>query len=188
MSVRKNAKFLSATEREAFVKACVLMKADIVNPGAPAAQQYSRWDENTAIHQMIQSAFAPGAPSVNFGHGGSGAYAFFSWHRFFLHVVEQQLQTYVPGVLIPYWDWTDPTSIMTDTFLGPNGASGTGPRAAGRPAGRGRPGDPTGLRCRLPVGAVHPDPWCLDRGRRVTGIRPSVAGRASAGPSGRGPG
>jgi hypothetical protein len=41
MPVRKNAKFLSATERESFVKACVLMKSDIVNPGAPAVQQYS---------------------------------------------------------------------------------------------------------------------------------------------------
>ena len=23
--------------------------------------------------------------------------------------------------MLPYWDWTDPASIMTDTFLGPNG-------------------------------------------------------------------
>ena len=101
MSVRKNAKFLSPEEREAFVKACVLMKADIVNPGAPTAERYSRWDENVAIHMMIQSAFAPGAPSVNFGHGGSGAYAFFSWHRYFLYQFEQVLQGYVPGVMLP---------------------------------------------------------------------------------------
>ena len=60
MPVRKNAKFLSATERENFVKACVLMKADIVNPGAPAVQQYSVWDQNVAIHNEIQNAFAPG--------------------------------------------------------------------------------------------------------------------------------
>jgi hypothetical protein len=63
MPVRKNAKFLSATERENFVKACVLMKADIVNPGAPAVQQYSVWDQNVAIHNEIQNAFAPGAPA-----------------------------------------------------------------------------------------------------------------------------
>ena len=25
--------------------------------------------------------------------------------------------------MMPYWDWTDPTSIMTDTFLGPNGSA-----------------------------------------------------------------
>ncbi|MGH8836739.1 MAG: hypothetical protein ACRDWG_17340, partial [Actinomycetes bacterium] len=50
MGVRKNAKFLTATERENFVRACVLMKADIVNPAASPADQYSRWDEYVAIH------------------------------------------------------------------------------------------------------------------------------------------
>src|SRR5689334_12589270 len=84
MGIRKNAKFLTAAERERFVRACVLLKAHIVNPGAPVAQQYSRWDEYVGIHSMIQNAFAPGASNVNFGHGGSGAYAFLSWHRYFL--------------------------------------------------------------------------------------------------------
>jgi hypothetical protein len=32
MGIRKNAKFLTAAEREDFVKACVLLKAEIVNP------------------------------------------------------------------------------------------------------------------------------------------------------------
>jgi hypothetical protein len=123
MAVRKNAKFLTAAEREDFVKACVLMKAEIVNPGAPAAQQYSRWDEYVAIHWMIQLGIAPGPISVNFGHGGSGAYSFLSWHRYFLYQFEQQLRSYVPGANLPYWDWTDPNPIMTDTFLGPNGTT-----------------------------------------------------------------
>ena len=145
MPVRKNAKFLSAAERENFVKACVLMKADIVNPGAPAVQQYSVWDQNVAIHNEIQNAFAPGAPTVNFGHGGSGAYAFFSWHRFFLSEVEKQLQSYVPGVMMPYWDWTDPASIMTDTFLGPNGSGGSSTVSSGyfAPTAPGTGGNPT---------------------------------------------
>jgi hypothetical protein len=121
MAIRKNAKFLNATERENFVRACVLLKADIVNPAAPAAQQYSKWDQYVAIHQEIQNAFAPGSPSVNFGHGGSGAYSFLSWHRYFLYRFELDLQSKVAGVMLPYWDWTDPASIMTDTFLGPNG-------------------------------------------------------------------
>src|SRR5215210_4156049 len=121
MPIRKNAKFLSPAEQESFVRACVLMKADIVNPAAPAAQQYSRWDEYVAIHWMIQDAFAPGDSFVNFGHGGSGSYSFLSWHRYFLWQFEQQLQSYVAGVMLPYWDWTDPAPIMTPTFLGPNG-------------------------------------------------------------------
>ena len=121
MGIRKNAKFLTAAEREDFVRACVLMKADIINPASPAAQQYSRWDQYVAIHWMIQQAVAPGGVATNFGHGGSGAYSFLSWHRYFLYQFEQQLQSYVAGVMLPYWDWTDPAPIMTDTFLGPNG-------------------------------------------------------------------
>ena len=125
MAIRKNAKFLSPTEQEDFVKACVLMKADIVNPAAPPNQQYSKWDENVGIHWMIQQGIAPGPTAVNFGHGGSGAYSFLSWHRYFLFQVEKQLQSYVPGVMIPYWDWTDPAPIMADSFLGPNGTVGS---------------------------------------------------------------
>jgi hypothetical protein len=67
MGIRKGAKFLNAAEREAFVKACVLLKADIVNPGAPVADQYSRWDELTALHRMIQNAFSPLGTSINPG-------------------------------------------------------------------------------------------------------------------------
>jgi Common central domain of tyrosinase len=121
MGIRKNAKFLTAAEREAFVKACVLLKADIVNPGAPVADQYSRWDELTALHRMIQNAFSPLGTSINFGHGGLNCFSFLSWHRFLLLHVERLLQAKVPGVTIPYWDWTDPAPLMTDTFLGPNG-------------------------------------------------------------------
>ncbi|MED5620956.1 tyrosinase family protein [Ideonella sp. BN130291] len=121
MGIRKNAKFLTAAEREAFVRACVLLKAHIVNPAAPADQRYSKWDEYVAVHRMIQNAFAPGTPNVNFGHGGSGAYSFLSWHRYFLYRLELDLQSKVAGVMLPYWDWSDPATLMTDTFMGPNG-------------------------------------------------------------------
>jgi Common central domain of tyrosinase len=157
MGIRKNAKFLTVVEKENFVRACVLLKADIVNPGAPAAQQYSKWDQYVAIHWMIQQGFAPGSPSVNFGHGGTGAYSFFSWHRYFLYRFELDLQSKVAGVMLPYWDWSDPSPIMTETFLGPNGtvgnevrlgyfaadAPGTGPIPRLRPFG-GRPDSPVG--------------------------------------------
>jgi Common central domain of tyrosinase len=124
MSVRKNAKFLNTIEREALVRAFVTMKADIVNPAAAPADQYSRWDQYVAIHRMIQNANMPGSTNVNFGHGGTGAYGFLPWHRYFLHLLEQQLQIYVPGVTIPYWDWTDPTgAVLVTDFLGPNGDS-----------------------------------------------------------------
>ena len=144
MGIRKNAKFLSAAEREDFVKACVLMKADIVNPGAPENQRYSRWDEYVGIHWIIQRAFAPGSSSVNFGHGGPGSYSFLSWHRYFLYQFEKQLQSYVAGVMLPYWDWSDPAPIMTDTFLGPNGTTNNEVRSGYfAPNAPGTPGNPT---------------------------------------------
>lgn len=121
MGVRRNAKFLSAAEKENYVKACVLMKADIVNPGDPPASQYSYWDQYVAIHAKIQNAFAPGVPNINFGHGGVGAYGFLSWHRYFLYQFELKLQTYVPGITIPYWDWSDPATLTVASFMGPNG-------------------------------------------------------------------
>ena len=44
MGIRKNAKFLSPTEKENFVRACVLLKADIVNSSSrrSAVQQMGR--------------------------------------------------------------------------------------------------------------------------------------------------
>ena len=128
MATRKNAKYLSAAERENFVRACILMKADIVNPAAALADQYSRWDQFVALHWMIQNTNAPFANNVNFGHGGTGAYGFLAWHRYFLLIMEQQLQTYVAGVTIPYWDWTDPVggNVFVADFLGPNGDPGSG--------------------------------------------------------------
>lgn len=183
MGIRKNAKYLSATEQENFVRACVLMKADIVNPAAPVAQRYSRWDEYVAVHRMIQNAFAPGNPVVNFGHGGSGAFSFFSWHRYFLLRFEQELQSHVPGVMLPYWDWTDPTPLLTDTFLGPNGDLGTqvvssGYFAADAP---GTPGNPTPAPAWWPAGltgwrlhSAFPLSWEGPLRRNIGGALPSV--------------
>lgn len=122
MGVRKNAKYLSATEKENLVRAFVMMKTDPV-PGRP----YNWFDAFALIHHYIQGVTAPAVPggspaaaNVNFGHNNA---AFGPWHRYFLLRFEQQLQSYVPGVMLPYWDWTDPIGdVMTDTFMGPNGS------------------------------------------------------------------
>ena len=166
MGVRKNARFLSPTEREDFVQACVKMKDAIINPAAPANQRYSEWDQHVAIHRMIQQAFAPGCwGCVNFGHGGGGAYSFLSWHRYFLYRFELRLQSYVPGVMLPYWDWTDPSSIMTDTFLGSDGDV-----AAGL------------LRVRQARAPASMPPPCRRGGRRLS---PGGVCRACSAPRGR---
>lgn len=121
MGVRKNAKYLTATERENLVRAFVMMKADPV-PGRP----YNWYEAFVLIHRYILNVTAPAVPggspangSVNFGHGDA---AFCPWHRYFLLRFEQQLQSYVAGVMLPYWDWTDPAGdIMVADFMGPNG-------------------------------------------------------------------
>lgn len=168
MGTRKNAKFLTNIEKENFVRACVLLKNDIVNPGAPLNMQYSVWDEFAAVHWMIQEAVTPGSSTVNFGHGGAGAYSFLSWHRYFLYHMEQQLQSKVPGVTVPYWDWTDPSFIMTDTFIGPNGTTGgvvqRGYFALNRP-------DPTGIN-NIPLPAWWP---ATLNGWRLSNIFPTNA-------------
>jgi hypothetical protein len=112
---------------------------------------------------MIQSVNAPGAMNVNFGHGGLGAYSFLSWHRYFLYRFEQQLQSYVPGVMLPYWDWTDPTPLMTDTFLGPDGSAGTDIVSSGyfAPNAPGTPGNPTSPPAWWPAGLSG---WNLPNG------------------------
>jgi Common central domain of tyrosinase len=126
MSVRKNAKYLTATEKENLVRAFVMMKADPV-PGRP----YNWFDGFALIHRYIQNVAAPDIPgpstasaSVNFGHTNA---AFGPWHRYFLLRFEQKLQSYVPGVMLPYWDWSDPASdIMVASFMGPNGSMANG--------------------------------------------------------------
>ena len=123
MATRKNANALTAAEKEDLVRAFVMMKADPV-PGRP----YNWFDAFALIHRYIQNVNAPAVPGgspaktgVNFGHHGA---AFAPWHRYFLYRFERQLQVYVPGIMLPYWDWTDPApNIMVPTFMGPNGVA-----------------------------------------------------------------
>jgi len=61
----KNAKYRSDIEKENFFKACVLVKADIVNPSAPLDGRYSLWVEFVAVHRMTQNANAPGLQLSN---------------------------------------------------------------------------------------------------------------------------
>jgi hypothetical protein len=55
-------------------------------------------------------------PFLNAGHQGP---AFLSWHRELLLRFEVALQAEVPGVMLPYWDWSP--AVFTETLIGPNG-------------------------------------------------------------------
>ena len=128
MGVRKNAAYLTAAERDDFLEAVLTIKNTIANPGDPANQQISIFDQFVAIHLYCQSMNVPGfgSPS-NMGHQNS---AFGPWHRYFILRLEQALQAVNPNVNLPYWDWTDHTStqniIFQDNFMGPNGGPGGG--------------------------------------------------------------
>ncbi|HWB74507.1 MAG TPA: tyrosinase family protein [Nannocystaceae bacterium] len=120
MAVRKNFLFLSSTERAAFLEALLKLKANIVNPGDPAADQYSVYDQFVFLHLAVFEVINPNTGTTyNAGHQGA---AFLSWHRELLLRFEAALQAEVPGVMLPYWDWS--AAIFTDAFLGPNGGAG----------------------------------------------------------------
>src|SRR3712207_8148040 len=58
---------------------------------------------HAAVMAVIPAGAAPGE-TVNYGHWNIG---FCAWHRQYLRAFEKELQSQVPGVTIPYWDWTD---------------------------------------------------------------------------------
>src|SRR6185503_10117226 len=122
MGIRKSATRLSTTERDNFLRAVLTLKNTIANPGAPAAQRISIFDQFVAIHlYTININFGPDT-GLNMGHGGS---AFCPWHRYYLYQFEQALQAVDPTVTLPYWDWTDhfgtENILFQDNFIGPDG-------------------------------------------------------------------
>ena len=111
---RKDAKDLSAAEKQAFVGAVLALK----HTDAPGRSDgMSIYDAFVSLHAH---AFDK---SRDPAHGGA---AFLPWHRALLHAFEQQLQL-VSGdetIAIPYWDWTNPAStiaVFSDDLMGGTG-------------------------------------------------------------------
>ena len=123
MGIRENFLYLTSDERDRFFEALLKMKANIVNPLAPAADQYSVYDRLASLHWAVFNvSLNQNGPFINAGHQGP---AFLSWHRELLLRFEVALQAEVPGVMLPYWDWSP--AVFTDTLMGPNG----GPNGVG---------------------------------------------------------
>ena len=80
MSVRKSYRNLTGVERERFVNALHHVK-------------------NTGVVDQFAELHAS-----HFGHGIHRSSHFLPWHREFLLLFEQELQTYHPDVTLPYWD------------------------------------------------------------------------------------
>ena len=112
--VRKDAKDLTASERQAFVAAVLKLKQ---TPAPGRTDGTSIYDAFVEIHaRTFEQSRDP-------AHSGA---AFLPWHRAFLHAFEQQLQQ-VAGddtIALPYWDWTNPASTVA--VFSPDLMGGTG--------------------------------------------------------------
>ncbi len=99
-NIRKNFRYLSSTEKQNYIEAVKAVKASISH-----ATNRSIYDEYVLWHSLATGREDPTDPRHlrNAAHRGP---VFLPWHRYYLYRFEQQLQKKVPGVTIPYWDWT----------------------------------------------------------------------------------
>lgn len=118
--VRKDAARLSAAERRDFVGAVLALK----RARSPFDRRLSYYDQFVKWHVLLAFCDAgdPSAGNRQWGHGGP---MFLPWHRQFLLMFEDALRR-VSGknVTVPYWDWTDHSSVrrvFANNFMGGDG-------------------------------------------------------------------
>jgi tyrosinase len=158
MSVRKDVRNLTSTEKQNYIKAVKALKADISpRTGRSIYDEFILWHSNATVTMDSSDPNPIRAPEAlrNAAHQGP---VFLPWHRYFLSQFERQLQRKVPGVFIPYWDWTKDSAnpgaspIWADDFLGGNGDPNdnyvvkTGPFAMGQWTIVDNAGNPASLR------------------------------------------
>lgn len=98
MDCRKRVRDLTEDERRDFVTAVRKLKD---------SGEYDRFVKThfeTAYEQQSGSWRSKGQGPRNDAHGGP---AFLPWHRKYIREFEKKLQEQVPGVTLPYWDWTE---------------------------------------------------------------------------------
>jgi tyrosinase len=155
VNLRKNQNTLSASEKQAFVAAVLVVKQkpSRLHPGDP---EFGRYDDFVEVHlnAMMPPMMTP--PQPGWAHQSC---VFTPWHRALLVEFEKELQAVDPTVTIPYWDWTHDNSPAsapwTTDFLGGNGGVPDGEVTDGAFAGatgkwpirvKDAPGDPGFLR------------------------------------------
>jgi tyrosinase len=120
-NIRKNFRNLTSTEKQNYIEAIKAVKASISH-----ITRRSIYDEYVLWHSNATAKMDSNDPNSfrNAAHAGP---VFLPWHRYYLYRFEQQLQRRVPGITIPYWDWTqdvnDPfnSPIWAVDFMGGNG-------------------------------------------------------------------
>lgn len=120
MRIRKNARWLTTEEREAFLKAVLTLKATKCKKNG---QEMSLYDFYPLEHRVIvnRNRAKYGTRMRDGGHGGPG---FLPWHREWLRRFERDLREVVDdSITLPYWDATDiwgtKNVIFQDKFMGP---------------------------------------------------------------------
>ncbi|KAM7206587.1 tyrosinase-like protein [Naviculisporaceae sp. PSN 640] len=119
VKVRQEWRTLSVVQRKNFIAAtnCLTTKASALASGvAPGA--HSLFDDFTYVHMQ----------STNFIHMTGN---FLTWHRYFIHIYEKELQKCGYNGNLPYWEWgydvnsprDSPVFDGSDTSLGSDGAA-----------------------------------------------------------------
>ncbi|HYZ93690.1 MAG TPA: tyrosinase family protein [Actinomycetota bacterium] len=118
--IRKDVTSLSTAERGDFVRAVLALKRapSPFDEGLSYYDQFVKWH----VQLSICEAGDPSAGRRQWGHGGP---VFLPWHRQFLLMFEDALRD-VSGknLTVPYWDWTDHSSVrrvFADDFMGGDG-------------------------------------------------------------------
>ncbi len=129
LRIRPNGATLSPEQKQAYVEAVLALKAK----PSPWVDSISTYDTFVLWHR---DAFGC---SINASHMGP---AFFPWHRTFLHLFEQQLQSVDPTVSLPYWDWAvdnaSDSYVWQDDFMGGDGSDADGEAVIDGPFQKGR--------------------------------------------------
>lgn len=117
LDIRKSATHLTDAERDRFLEALIRLR---YRPANIPTIQASVYDQYVALHQAVMVVtFAGQADTINMGHWNIG---FLAWHREYLRRFELTLQSEMPGVTVPYWDWADHEAarsrLFADSFLG----------------------------------------------------------------------
>ncbi|MYA96793.1 MAG: tyrosinase family protein [Nitrospinae bacterium] len=127
MNVRKNARWLTDTERANLLKAMIGLKGRNIQQGAHRMNVY---DFYPLEHRIVRRRRSARNPNQGLGDGGHGGPAFLPWHREWLLRFERDLQSIDSTVTLPYWDLLDPVGtrdvLFQDDFMGPNGTGRNG--------------------------------------------------------------
>ena len=132
MKVRKNARWLTDTERANLLKAMIGLKGRYVQQGAHTMNVY---DFYPLEHRIVRRRRLARNPNQELFDGGHGGPAFLPWHREWLRRFEMDLQSIDSTVILPYWDLLDPDGtrdvLFQHDFMGPNGSGPNGEVTSG---------------------------------------------------------